>query len=40
MNQTKAYESISNYIDGNMSDKELKDFEKILAKDDLSLIHI
>jgi len=34
MNQTKAYESISNYIDGNMSDKELKDFEKILAKDD------
>ena len=31
MNQAKKYELMSDYIDGNMTDRELEDFNKILA---------
>lgn len=33
MNQTKIYESVSDYVDGKMTNEQLKDFEKILTKD-------
>ena len=35
MNRTKIYESLSDYVDGNMTNEQLKDFEKKIVQDKL-----